>query len=186
MVEHPFYTAAREIAGGSLNKEQVETLDKVFDYLEQKSGVKVLSPKGVDLIKGFEGYKSNAYLDSANVWTIGHGTIKYPNGTRVKKGDVCTPAQAVEYMKHDLIGFEKTVNTEVKVPINQNQYDALVSLTYNIGQGAFSGSTLLKKLNAKDYAGASEQFLVWKKAGGQVVQGLLNRRIKERAVFDSK
>lgn len=186
MSENPFFTAAREVAGGSLNKDQVDVLNKVFDYLEPKTGVKVLSPKGVDLIKGFEGFETKAYLDSANIWTIGHGTIIYPNGKKVAKGDVCTAAQAVEYMKHDLRGFEATVNAKVKVPINQNQYDALVSLTYNIGQSAFSNSTLLRKLNEKDYAGASEQFLVWKKAGGEVVKGLLNRRIKERAVFDGK
>ncbi len=117
------------------------------------------------------------------VWTIGIGTTVYPNGVKVKQGDTCTPEQAKVYFKHDLAKFEKTVNEAVTVPLNQNQFDALVSLTYNIGSGAFKNSTLLKLLNKGDYQGAADQFLAWKKAGGKVMKGLVRRREAERALF---
>ncbi|MFK7073950.1 lysozyme, partial [Acinetobacter baumannii] len=120
------------------------------------------------------------------VWTIGTGTTVYPNGVKVKKGDTCTAEQAKTYFKHDLAKFEKTVNESVTVPLNQNQFDALVSLTYNIGSGAFNNSTLLKKLNKRDYQGAADQFLVWNKAGGKVMKGLVRRREAERALFLKK
>ena len=138
------------------------------------------------LIREFEGFVASAYLCPANVWTIGIGTTVYPNGTKVKKGDKCTQEQALEYLQHDLKSFEKTVSESVKVPLSQNQFDALVSLAYNIGSGAFKNSTLLKKLNAKDYAGAADQFLVWNKGGGKVLKGLVRRRDAERALFLKK
>ncbi len=142
-----------------------------------------LSTNGIELLAQFEGLKLEAYLDSVRIPTIGYGTIKYPNGTRVKLGDKITKAQALEYKQHDLKEFESTVNTGVKVPLTQNQYDALVSLSYNIGSGAFKGSTLLKKLNSGDYKGAADAFLSWVNAGGKKVQGLVNRRQKERELF---
>ena len=144
------------------------------------------SSNGTSLIKEFEGFVASAYLCPAKVWTIGIGTTVYPNGTKVKKGDKCTQEQALEYLQHDLKSFEKTVNESVKVPLSQNQFDALVSLAYNIGSGAFKNSTLLKKLNAKDYAGAADQFLVWNKGSGKVLKGLVRRRDAERALFLKK
>ena len=147
---------------------------------------KSISKTGIDLISSFEGIRLNAYDDGVGVWTIGIGTTIYPNGTKVKKGDKCTQEQALEYLQHDLKSFEKTVNDSVKVPLSQNQFDALVSLSYNIGSGAFKNSTLLKKLNAKDYAGAADQFLVWNKGGGKVLKGLVRRRDAERALFLKK
>ena len=144
------------------------------------------SSNGTALIREFEGFVANAYLCPAKVWTIGIGTTIYPNGTKIKKGDTCTLDQAHEYLAHDMIEFEKTVNDSVKVPLSQNQFDALVSLTYNIGSTAFKNSTLLKKLNAKDYAGAADQFLVWNKGGGKVLKGLVRRREAERALFTKK
>lgn len=142
-----------------------------------------LSDNGMKLLEQFEGLRLEAYLDSASIATIGWGSIKYPNGNKVKLGDKITKSQAKEYKLHDLKEFESTVNTSVKVPLTQNQYDALVSLSYNIGSGAFKNSTLLKKLNSGDYKGAAEQFLVWNKAGGKKVQGLVNRREAERNLF---
>lgn len=147
---------------------------------------KSISKTGIDLISSFEGIRLNAYDDSVGVWTIGIGTTIYQNGVKVKKGDKCTQEQALEYLQHDLRSFEKTVNDSVKVPLSQNQFDALVSLAYNIGSGAFKNSTLLKKLNAKDYAGAADQFLVWNKGGGKVLKGLVRRRDAERALFLKK
>ena len=129
---------------------------------------------------------ASAYLCPAKVWTIGIGTTVYPNGLKVKKGDKCTQEQALEYLQHDLKSFEKTVNDSVKVPLSQNQFDALVSLAYNIGSAAFKNSTLLKKLNAKDFTGAADQFLRWNKGGGKVLKGLVRRRDAERALFLKK
>lgn len=186
----PFFDAAREIAGGKLTQDQVNDLNKVVDALTPTSGTKDLSDFGIDLIRSFEGLRTQAYLDSVNIWTIGYGTIKYPSGKRVTKGDVCTEAQAKMYMKNDLKGFVAAINNLVKVPLNQNQFDALVSLTYNIGEGAIAGSTLLKRLNEGNYKEAAAQFDVWNKGKVkgvlQVIPGLTNRRAKERKLFESK
>jgi lysozyme len=138
-------------------------------------------PAGLHLIKTFEGLKLNAYKCPAGVWTIGYGTTK-----GVKPGQAITAAKAEELLAADLRKFEDTVNTSVAVPITQGQFDALVSLTYNIGSGAFRASTLLRKLNAKDYAGAAEQFPRWNRAGGKVLAGLTRRREAERKLFEGK
>ncbi|KAF1026199.1 MAG: Lysozyme RrrD [Acinetobacter bereziniae] len=141
------------------------------------------SQTGINLIKGFEGKRLSAYDDGVGVWTIGYGTIKYPNGVRVKKGDTCNDSQAESYLKNDLVKLESAINRLVKVPLNQNQFDALSSFTYNLGETNLSKSTLLKKLNAKDYKDAADQFLVWNKAGGKVMNGLVRRREAERSLF---
>ena len=141
------------------------------------------SANGINLICGFEGLELKAYDDGVGVWTIGYGTT-IVNGIKVKKGDTCTIEQAKSYMVQDLKKFESAVDTSVKVTITQNQFDALVSLAYNIGTGAFKSSTLLKKLNAKDFKGAAAQFDRWNRAGGKVMQGLVNRRAKERKLFE--
>ena len=180
----------RKLSGGVLTQAQVIATDKLlsidFDAVKNMLGIPEsmsVSNKGVDLICEFEGKRLAAYDDGVGVWTIGFGTIKYPNGVRVKKGDTCTLEQAKEYMRHDLIEFEHTVNSSVKVPLNQNQFDALVSLAYNIGSSAFKSSTLVKKLNTGDYQGAADQFNVWINAGGKRMQGLVNRRDKEKLLF---
>ena len=144
---------------------------------------KYVSPKGIALICDFEGLELQAYDDGTGVCTIGYGTTIYPNGKTVQYCDLCTIEQAQSLMQHDLKRFEQAVSTAIKVPLNQHQFDALVSLTYNIGIGAFRNSTLLKLLNTSDYVGASNQFDVWVKAGGQTVQGLVNRRAVEKAYF---
>ncbi|MFW2082535.1 lysozyme [Acinetobacter guillouiae] len=144
-----------------------------------------VSPQGVDLICGFEGLELKAYDDGVGVCTIGYGTTIYPHGKAVQYGDTCTIEQAKNYMQYDLRRFEQAVNAAVNVPLNQNQFDALVSLSYNIGIGAFKNSTLLKLLNASDYHAASHQFDVWIKAGGKTVQGLVNRRAVEKLLFNS-
>lgn len=180
----------RKLSGGVLTQAQVIATDKLlsidFDAVKNMLGIPEsmsVSNKGVDLICEFEGKRLVAYDDGVGVWTIGFGTIKYPNGVRVKKGDTCTLEQAKEYMRHDLIEFEYTVNSSVKVPLNHNQFDALVSLAYNIGSNAFKSSTLVKKLNTGDYQGAADQFNVWVNAGGKRMQGLVNRRDREKLLF---
>lgn len=181
----------RKISGGKLTQKQVDAADKLiataYDDLNDMLGIATdemhISPSGIDLICNFEGKRLTAYDDGVGVWTIGFGTTVYPNGIKVKKGDTCTEAQAKAYMAHDLKKFERTVNSTVKVPVNQNQFDALVSLAYNIGTDAFKKSTLVKKLNANDIHGAANQFDVWVNAGGKRMQGLVNRRAKEKALF---
>ena len=181
----------RKIGGGKLTQKQVDAADKLiataYDDLNDVLGIATdemhISPSGIDLICNFEGKRLTAYDDGVGVWTIGFGTTVYPNGIKVKKGDTCTEAQAKAYMAHDLKKFEATVNKAVTVQLNQNQFDALVSLAYNIGTNAFSKSTLVKKLNANDIRGAADQFDVWVNAGGKRMQGLVNRRAKEKALF---
>ena len=136
--------------------------------------------KAVKLIRKWEGYKSEAYLDPAGVWTIGWGTTRYPNGRRVKKGDSIIQSQATDFLFHDIkrVAF-KPIQKLVKVPLTNNQLNALVSFTYNVGQGNLGRSTLLKKLNAGDYFGAGQEFHRWNKGGGKVLQGLINRRQDE-------
>jgi GH24 family phage-related lysozyme (muramidase) len=142
-----------------------------------------ISEKGINIIKKFEGCKLTSYKCPAGVWTIGCGTIKYPNGNTVKKGDVCTDAQVDQYFSNDLVKFENSVNSLVKVPLTQNQFDALVSFSYNVGASNLATSTLLKKLNAKDYKGAAAEFPKWNKAGGKVMNGLTKRRNAEMELF---
>ena len=181
----------RKISGGKLTQKQVDAADKLiataYDDLNDMLGIATdemhISPSGIDLICNFEGKRLTAYDDGVGVWTIGFGTTVYPNGMKVKKGDTCTEAQAKAYMAHDLKKFETAVNNAVTVPLSQNQFDALVSLAYNIGTNAFSKSTLVKKLNANDNRAAADQFDVWVNAGGKRMQGLVNRRAKEKALF---
>lgn len=181
----------RKISGGKLTQKQVDAADKLiataYDDLNDMLGIATdemhISPSGIDLICNFEGKRLTAYDDGVGVWTIGFGTTVYPNGIKVMKGDTCTEAQAKTYMAHDLKKFEATVNKAVTVQLNQNQFDALVSLAYNIGTNAFSKSTLVKKLNANDIRGAADQFDVWVNAGGKRMQGLVNRRAREKALF---
>ncbi|WP_151775988.1 lysozyme [Acinetobacter colistiniresistens] len=181
----PFFDAARVLAGGKLTQTQVDELNKTVDALTPNQAMKT-SPVGINLITSFEDEKLIAYDDGVGVWTIGFGTTIYPNGLRVKRGDRCTVEQAKAFFTYDLKRFEAAVNGAVKVPLTQNQFDALVSLTYNIGENAFKGSTLLKKLNARDYQGAADQFLVWNRGGGKVMKGLVRRRDAERALFLKK
>lgn len=142
-----------------------------------------LSNKGLDLIKLFEGLRLKSYDDGVGVWTIGYGTIKYPNGVRVKAGDTITKLQADEYIAKDVAAFERAVNKLVKVQLTQNQFDALVCFTYNLGETNLAASTLLKKLNKGDYQGAAKEFLRWDKAGGKVMKGLTRRRKAEYDLF---
>ncbi|WP_441366611.1 lysozyme [Acinetobacter lwoffii] len=181
----------RKISGGKLTQKQVDAADKLiataYDDLNDVLGIATdemhVSPSGVDLICNFEGLRLKAYDDGVGVWTIGFGTTKYPNGIRVKKGDTCTLDQAKAYMQNDLKSFEQTVNNTVKVPLNQNQFDALVSLAYNIGSTAFKNSTLVRQLNEGNSKAAANQFNVWVNAGGKRMQGLVNRRAAERTLF---
>ena len=139
---------------------------------------------GLNLIKEKEGLRLKPYLCSAGVATIGYGSTMYADGRKVTLKDAAiTESQALELLANTLGKYEKAVNDYVKVPLTQNEFDALVSFTYNLGAGNLLSSTLLKKLNAGDKAGAANQFEVWNKAGGKVLQGLVTRRAAEKALF---
>ena len=139
---------------------------------------------GLNLIKEKEGLRLKPYLCSAGVATIGYGSTMYADGRKVTLKDAAiTEPQALELLANTLGKYEKAVNDYVKVTLTQNEFDALVSFTYNLGAGNLLSSTLLKKLNAGDKAGAANQFEVWNKAGGKVLQGLVTRRAAEKALF---
>lgn len=145
-----------------------------------------VSDAGIELIKSFEGFRANAYPDpksGGDPWTVGYGTTKFPSGRPVKQGDKVTPVQAELYLREDVKKFANSVDALVTVPLKQCQYDALVSFVYNLGATNFRTSTLLKKLNAKDYKGAADEFLRWVSPGSSVEAGLRRRRTAERDLF---
>jgi lysozyme len=153
-----------------------------------------ISNKGLNLIKKFERYHDElpngnctAYLCPSNIPTIGYGTTIYSNGIKVKIGDILTKQQAEQELLHYVQKVAEThLNSVIKVPLNQNQFDALISFVYNIGTGNFSNSTLLKKLNAKDYKGAGNEILRWTKDNnGKILPGLVARRNAEFNLFNS-
>ena len=136
---------------------------------------------GVDLIKHFESCKLTAYQDSVGIWTIGWG-----HTGSVKKGDIWTQGEADNILLNDLDKFEGYVNQYVKVPLTQNQFDALVSWTFNLGPGNLKSSTMLTKLNEKKYDEVPSQMKRWNKAGGKVLCGLERRRNAEAAMFSGE
>lgn len=136
------------------------------------------------IITEFEGFRADPYQCSAGVWTIGYGSTRDPAGQPVSPDTPpLTMEQALAWMQRDLAEFEARVTELVKVPITADQFGALVSLTYNIGPVALAQSTLLRKLNAGDSAGAADEFPKWRKAGGRVLPGLVRRRAAERELF---
>lgn len=137
-----------------------------------------INQAGLDLIKSFEGCRLEAYQDIVGIWTIGYGHVS----ADVHPGLTITQAQADDLLAKDLKRFEDGVSA-LCPQVNENQFSALVCLSYNIGLSNLKSSTLLKKLNVGDVSGAADQFLVWDKAGGKPVAGLLRRRQAERALF---
>lgn len=134
---------------------------------------------GIRIIKKYESLRLHAYYCPAKVLTIGYGHT----GPDVKSGMQISEYMADQLLRHDLDRFEKGITSLLKVKVTENQFSALVSLVFNIGEGAFSGSTLLKKINSGDYAGASEEFQRWNKAGGKILPGLVSRRKEEEILF---
>lgn len=141
-----------------------------------------ISKQGLELIKRFEGLHLQAYLDPVDIPTIGYGTIVI-DGKPVRMGTTCTEAQAEAYLISDVRKFEAYVQQYVNVPLTQEQFDALVSFTYNLGPTNLKNSTLLRLLNQGRYEEAQPQFLRWNKAGGKVLKGLTRRRLAEAALF---
>ncbi|MCD6017293.1 MAG: lysozyme [Bacteroidetes bacterium] len=144
-----------------------------------------LETNGINLIKKYEGCKLNAYLCSAGVPTIGYGNTYYKDGTKVKLGDTITQEQANTMFIDIVQNYVDSVNQLVKVKITQNQFDALVSLCYNIGSGNFSKSSVLKNVNLDPTkeAAITASFMMWNKAKGRVITGLTNRRKGEIELY---
>ena len=144
-----------------------------------------ISNKGLELIKEFEGFSSTAYLCSAKKATIGYGNTFWEDGTPVKIGDQISKERAETLLKHVVDNFSVAVEVDIKIEVTQNQFDALVSLAYNIGLGAFKNSTLLRQLNRGNFVGASQEFLRWDKSNGKPLLGLTRRREREKLLFES-
>lgn len=144
----------------------------------------------ISLIKKWEGFYSEAYLCPADIPTIGYGTIRYPNRNKVRMGDTISEPVAEACLNHECVECERGVTEALNIDINQNQFDALVSFTYNLGIGAFQRSTLLKKINAGKFDEAAKEFDRWvhiinKDTGVKTkLEGLVNRRKDERLLFE--
>ncbi|MEM3091771.1 MAG: lysozyme [Candidatus Pacearchaeota archaeon] len=142
------------------------------------------SEKGIELIKKYEGLRLSAYRCPSGILTIGYGHTK-----TTKPGMTINKEMAEILLKEDLKDFEKAINELVKVPLTQNQFDALISFVFNVGIGNFQKSTLLKKLNEGNYKEAANEFLKWTKArqpgGLKELPGLVKRRNEEKKLFES-
>ena len=139
------------------------------------------SQEGLELIKKFEGCKLKSYKCPAGVWTIGYGHTE-----DVKEGDIVSPQEADKLLRADVFKFEEYVADNVTVKLTQNQFDALVTWTFNLGVGNLRNSTMLKKLNNADYTSVPFEMKRWNKAGGKTLDGLVRRRQAESLLFESK
>lgn len=138
-----------------------------------------MSDNGLRLAMESEGLRVVAYRDGAGLPTIGYGHC-----AGVRLGDTCTPDEAERWLREDILIAEAAVSQLARVALVQNQFDALVDFTFNLGAGALGGSTLLRRLNSGDYAGAAIEFPRWvHDAGGHVEPGLVTRRDRERQLF---
>ena len=144
-----------------------------------KTTIMQLSDKGIELIKTFEGFSAIPYNDVVGRPTIGFGHLILPGEVFGSIGSM----EATSLLRKDCSKAVSCVNNNVKVQLNQNQFDALVSFTYNLGCGNFKSSTLLKYVNLGNFQAAAAEFHKWNHAGGKVVDGLTKRRNKEAQLF---
>lgn len=143
---------------------------------------------GIDIIKQFEGFSAKPYPDpgtGAKPYTIGYGTIQYENDVKVTMQDpAISEERATELLEFEVNKKAEAVEKMTKVSLNDNEFAALSSFSYNVGSSALEKSTLMKLLNAgTDRAAVADQFLRWDKAGGKVLPGLTRRRQAERSLF---
>ena len=180
----PVFDAVRTIAG-PLTQSDVDLLNRAIIAAQHGDALpptttKQIGAKGLALIKSFEGLRLASYKCPADVWTVGYGST----GPHVKPGMTIAEVQADKLLQDDLDRFESSVARNAP-DATQNQFDAMVSLAFNIGTGAFEKSTLLRKFKAGDKAGAATGFAAWVNAGGRRLEGLVRRRAAERALFVS-
>ena len=190
MTRAELFTDARKYAPDSrFTPAMVTALDDLADMfgLPRDGDSEGWLPYALSLIKKFEGCKLTAYPDpgtGGKPITIGWGSTSDPQGRPIAMGATWTQAQADARLAAHVLEFAAGVDKALdKAPATPMQKAALTSLAYNIGAGAFAGSTLLKKHRAADYEGAALQFPAWNKSGGRVMQGLVNRRAAEMRVY---
>lgn len=146
----------------------------------------IVTKEGIKLMHQYEGLKLKAYLCPAKVWTIGYGNTFYEDKSKVKEGDEITKKRAEELFLNVMNDFAKGVKKLLSKEIKDNQFSALVSLSYNIGLNAFKKSTILKKVNDNPMDKTiSDEFIRWNKASGRVLNGLTKRRIEESKMYFS-
>lgn len=141
------------------------------------------SRAGIDLIKKWEGLQLKSYKDPVGIWTIGYGITTAAGVGKVGPNMTITAQRAEEMLVEALTAYEAAVMKALTRSPTQNQFDAMVSLCWNIGPGAFAKSTLVKRFNRGDYTGVADAFLMWRKAGGKVLKGLVRRRLDEQELF---
>jgi lysozyme len=156
-----------------------------------------VSQKCIEQIKKDEGVRNKPYQCPALLWTVGVGHVIDPNHAKVPMADrkalpipagwdrVLSADEIDDILRTDLARFEAGVLRLIKVPLTQGQFDALVSFSFNVGLGNLQNSTLRMKVNRSEFEAAAEQFLVWTKAGGKVLPGLVKRRTHEKEMFES-
>ena len=152
----------------------------VVVYITRNDNSMKTSGIGIELIKEFEGCRQVAYQDSVGVWTIGYGHTK-----DVYEGQLVIKKTCETMLAEDLEEFEDYVESYVKVELSQNQFDALVAWTFNLGPGNLKSSPLLRKLNYGDYESVPDEMRRWNKAGGEVLNGLVRRRDAEAELFST-
>lgn len=193
MTNQEFYTQLRALYG-SIKQAQVDNLNHILASSFRQNliaglfgdqSTMRLSEAGIKFIQTWEGLELKAYRDSKGLPTIGIGTTRYPDGTKVQMGDSCTEAQAYEWFRFDIARFEAFINRVIKISLNQNQFDALISLVYNIGETNFTEGTVDYKLNANQIEAALQAWLKYVYSGGRKIDGLANRRIAEVKLFKS-
>ena len=153
--------------------------------VEKHSWDGLVNARGISIIKTFEGYSPTVYHCPAGIPTIGYGSIWDMDGKRVKASQPkITKAQAETLLLREIHHVERAIRTLIRVPLNQNQFSALASWTFNLGSGRLQSSTLRTKLNRGDYDGAALEFPKWRRAGGKILQGLVKRRAVEKALYE--
>lgn len=176
------FDAVRAVKGSALTQADVDTINAALGAAPAPGVGRTLSAKGIEHIKASEGLRLKAYPDPASggdPWTIGYGST-----TGVKPGQVITEAQAEQMLRKDVARFEGAVN-KLAPKTTQGQFDALVSFSFNVGEGNLAKSTLLKFHNAGDYAGAANEFSKWVNAAGRKMPGLVTRRAGEAKLYRS-
>ena len=144
-----------------------------------------VQPADLALIEEFEGFSSVVYACPAGVPTIGFGTTRYPDGRRVAFGDApCTREQARGWIAYECRHVAQIIDRIIVVDLSENERAALISFSFNLGTGALAASTLRRKLNRRDQAGAAAEFPRWRFSGGRVLKGLVRRRAAERRLFE--
>lgn len=192
MDRKPIFDCVRDMLGRGFTQDEVDRLDAAIDLAlalpdpdEADGGgtanAKRTHYKGIQLITSYEGLRLEAYPDPATggePWTIGYGHTE-----GVQPGDVISKPQAIAFLHDDLRESYEPAVLELCPVTTQNQFDALVSFTYNVGEGNLEYSTLRQKHNAGDYAGAQAEFARWVYANGEQMQGLVNRRDAEAELY---